>query len=365
MSNQTPDTNTRPILDPLNENPVQAEKHITTVGGQALIEGLMMIGPKNTAIAVRKPNGEIVIEMKPPLKKGRLSKIPLIRGSVLLIRQMILGMKALMFSAECIEIEDDPKDLVLNDPQTSSKKTFSQKIDVWLTKIFGDKLKDVVIVFSIILSIGISIGLFMLLPNVIATLLFMPFEQNAALEFPAELLNRGPQNFGIPILRNLLEGLIRIFIFFSYILLAGKISPEMNRVWQYHGAEHKTIHAYENGEELTVENIRKYTTLHPRCGTSFVFTVMMVSILVFSLAGWHGIFWNLILRLLLLPVVAGISYEIFRYIGKKNNRFVQILKAPGLWFQKLTTAEPDDSMLEVAILAMAHALSSNKEDDKW
>jgi uncharacterized protein YqhQ len=349
--------------------PTLNKNHITTVGGQALIEGLMMLGPKHTSIAIRKPNGEIVVENKPPLRKGFITKVPFIRGSVLLIRQMITGIKALMFSAEFLEIADEElKDgEKISNPQKkkSDKASFTGKFDKFLEKIFGEKLKDVVILFSVLFSLAVSIGLFMLLPNILATFLMIPFSQESFRGFSLELFQRNSQDLGSNLLRNLIEGMLRITIFFLYIYLVGKVSPEIKRVWQYHGAEHKTIHCYENGESLTVENIRKYTTLHPRCGTSFLFTVMIVSILVFSFAGWHGILMNLILRLLLIPFVAGISYEIFKYIGKKDNRFVQILKVPGLLFQKYTTAEPDDSMLEVAIVAMENALSENREDDKW
>lgn len=387
-----------------NCNLSKKNKHTTTVGGQALIEGLMMLGPKNASIAVRKPNGEIVVENKPPLKKGFFSKIPFLRGSVLLILQLITGMKALIFSAEFQELDenDEPKDTdeksndetkdtdknsdtdtdtndeikdtdktTTDDKENTSKKANDQKdgiadkIDRLLEKIFGNRLKDVVIIFSVILSIGLSVGLFILLPNLIATLLLLPFEGASLTEFSMEVFQRDTQSFGANISRNFLEGIIRIFIFFSYIILVAKISPEIKRVWQYHGAEHKTIHCYENNEDLTVENIRKYTTRHPRCGTSFLFTVMIISILVFSLVPWLGVLYNLLFRILLLPVVAGISYEIFRLIGNKNNKFVNFLKLPGLLFQKFTTAEPDDSMLEVAIVAMENAISGNKDDDKW
>lgn len=332
--------------------PISENKHITTVGGQALIEGLMMMGPKNTSIAIRKADGEIVVKNKPPMKKGFLTKIPIIRGSVLLIKQMIVGVSALMYSAEFFEIEDETAE--------------PSKFDKFLDRVFGDKLKDVVIIFSVILSLFLSVGLFMILPNIIATLSMLPFDANAKASLTWDLfkINKGT-NFGHGVAYNLIEGVIRIAIFFGYIVLAAKISPDIKRVWQYHGAEHKTIHCYENGEELTVENIRKYTPLHPRCGTSFLFTVMIVSILIFSVTGWHSILINILIRLTLVPLVAGVSYELFKAVGKSNNSVINIFKLPGLMFQKFTTAEPDDKMIEVAIVAMENALTENKEDDQW
>jgi uncharacterized protein YqhQ len=330
---------------------ISEKKHVTTVGGQALIEGLMMMGPKNTSIAVRKPDGEIIVKNQPPVKKSVLAKIPVIRGSYLLIKQLIVGVGALMFSAEFFDIEEaDAK---------------PSKLDKFLDKIFGDKLKEAVIVFSVILSLFLSVGLFMILPNIIATIAMFPFDEQARATISWEIFKLNKPNFAHGIAYNFIEGVIRIVIFFVYIVLAAKISPEIKRVWQYHGAEHKTIHCYENGEELTVENIRKYTPLHPRCGTSFLFTVMIVSILIFSFTGWHSILVNILIRLSLVPLVAGISYELFKAVGKSNNSIVNIFKAPGLMFQKFTTAEPDDKMIEVAIVAMENALTENKEDDKW
>jgi uncharacterized protein YqhQ len=193
----------------------------------------------------------------------------------------------------------------------------------------------------------------------------IPFDPNSKMTFSFELFKLNKPNIANGIFYNLIEGIVRILIFFGYIVLASKISPDIERVWQYHGAEHKTIHCYESGEELTVENVKKFPTQHPRCGTSFLFTVMIVSILVFSFIGLHSIVVNILLRLLLVPLVAGLSYEIFKAIGKSNNPLVNILKAPGLMFQNFTTKEPDDQMLEVAIVAMKNALSENKEDDQW
>ncbi|MEN2775015.1 DUF1385 domain-containing protein [Acetivibrio clariflavus] len=317
-------------------------KHITSIGGQALIEGLMMMGPNNIAIAVRKPDGEIIVEKRPLPKRSKFSKLPLIRGVVGLFKQMVVGIQALMFSAEFVdlEVEEDEK------KEPSKVDQFFEK---FLGKVFGNKLQDALIYISVVISLLFSVGLFILLPNFIAGLL--PLDRESSL--------------GV-MLYNLVEGIVKIVLFFSYIVLISKLN-DIKRFWQYHGAEHKTIHCYENGEELTVENIQKYSTRHPRCGTSFLFTVMVVSILVFSFAGWYEEAWkNMIIRLLLLPVVAGISYEVIKFAGKSQSKIVQILNVPGLMFQNYTTKEPDDSMVEVAIEAMKGVLETTKEgEDKW
>lgn len=317
-------------------------KHITSIGGQALIEGLMMMGPNNIAIAVRKPDGEIIVEKRPLPKRSKFSKLPLIRGVVGLFKQMVVGIQALMFSAEFVDLE-------VEEDEKKEHSKVDQFFEKFLGKVFGNKLQDALIYISVVISLLFSVGLFILLPNFIAGLL--PLNRESSL--------------GV-MLYNLVEGIVKIILFFSYIVLISKLN-DIKRVWQYHGAEHKTIHCYENGEELTVENIQKYSTKHPRCGTSFLFTVMVVSILVFSFAGWYEEAWkNMIIRLLLLPVVAGISYEVIKFAGKSQSKIVQILNVPGLMFQNYTTKEPDDSMVEVAIEAMKGVLETTKEgEDKW
>jgi len=306
----------------------------TTIGGQALIEGLMMIGPENSAIAIRKADGEIIVESKPLSKKSVFSKIPILRGAVNLVRQLVLGMKALMYSVEFVELEDD-------------KKAKPSKIDKFLEKILGDKLGDGAIYFSVVFALAFCIGLFILIPNIIAG--FMNFNKEAA--------------SGV-IFYNLFEGLIRIILFFGYVVLASMMK-DIKRIWEYHGAEHKTIHCYEHEEELTVENIKKYTTKHPRCGTSFMFLVMIVSILVFSFLGWNSIWINVLSRLLLMPLVAGISYEILKLAGRSNLKIMGVISAPGMFFQCFTTKEPDDSQIEVAIAAFNGVRVDNREADKW
>jgi len=308
----------------------------TTIGGQALIEGLLMIGPESAAIAVRKPDGEIVVDKRPLPVKSKLSKVPIIRGVINLVRQMVLGMKALMYSAEFVELEEDEKkdkdDISKQDNEEEGKKKAG--LGAFIERILSDKFNDILIYISVIVSLALSIGLFILLPNLLASLL---------------KLNRETRS-GV-ILLNAIEGLIRITLFFSYIVLAS-LMKDVKRVWQYHGAEHKTIHCYEHEEELTVENIKKYSTKHPRCGTSFMFLVMIISILIFSLVQWHDkLIVNMLYRILLIPLVAGISYEVLKLAGRFNNRVMSIINAPGMFFQIFTTKEPDDDMIEVAIAA--------------
>jgi uncharacterized protein YqhQ len=305
----------------------------TTIGGQALLEGLLMMGPENIAIAVRKPDGEIVLDKKPLPQKTPMTKVPFIRGSVNLFRQMVVGVKALMYSADFVDFEDE-----------ADKKP--SKFDAFIERTFKDKGKDAVIYVSVILALALSIGLFILLPNLLAG-----------------FINLSGQGSNV-VVKNLFEGVIRILIFLGYIYLATRLN-DIKRVWMYHGAEHKTIHCYESGEELTVENVRKYSTHHPRCGTSFLFLVMIVSIIMFSFLGWYNPLINALLRLLMIPVVAGVAYEILRFAGRHTDWLVmRIVNAPGMLFQYLTTREPDDSMIEVAIVAMENVIVRD-DYDKW
>lgn len=304
-------------------------KHITTIGGQALIEGILMRGPQDVAIAVRKSDNEII------LKKDKLDtlamrykffKLPLIRGVVGLVESMAFGIKALMYSAEFFE-EDDAKE------------------ETFLDKIFKDKAEDAEIIITLLFALALTIGFFILLPSFVTNFFKSKIE--------------------IPFLLNLLEGFVRIIIFLIYVTTVSKME-DIGRVFEYHGAEHKTIHCYENGDELTVENVKKYPILHPRCGTSFLFMVMIVSILVLSFFGWPNPLQRLLIRLIMLPVIAGISYEINRVIGKSNSRLSYYLSYPGLMIQKIATVkEPDESQIEVAIEALNAVLTDNKEEDLW
>jgi len=307
----------------------------TTIGGQALLEGLLMIGPQYRATAIRKPDGEIVVEKHPMKPKGKLTKIPIVRGAVNLFTQMVIGVKALMYSADFVDFEDGEK------PYEPSK------FEKFLDRKFGDKVTDIAIYFSVILSIFFSVGLFILLPNFIAN--FIPVNKDTS--------------SGVIIL-NLIEGLIRVGLFIGYLALVS-LMKEMRRVWEYHGAEHKTIHCYEHGEEMTVENVRKYTTKHPRCGTSLFFTIMIISILIFAFTGWHNVFINALIRILLVPVVAGVSLEAIKFAIKRDNWLFKVVTAPGLMFQAFTTREPDDKQIEVALAAFMEVLPVDEGSDDW
>lgn len=333
-------------------------KHITTIGGQALIEGILMRGPRDVAIAVRKKDNEIElkkVKLNTLAMRYKVFKLPLIRGVVGLVESLAFGLKALMYSAEFFDIEEDKEDKpglfykllekIYKDRAKEKYEKINNKIDSGLDKIFKDKRQDVEIAVTLIISLLLSIGLFMFLPTLITSLF-----KNIIHE---------------PIILNLVEGLIRIAIFLIYVVFASKVD-EVGRVFEYHGAEHKTIHCYEYGDELTVENVKKYPILHPRCGTSFLFMVMIVSILVLSFFGWPDPVKRLLIRLVMLPVIAGISYEINRIIGKSSSPLAYIISYPGLFIQKIATVkEPDDSQIEIAIKALEAVLTGNKEEDAW
>lgn len=302
----------------------------TSIGGEALIEGIMMRGPNSTASAYRQTDGGIIIEKsgyQPLGKRYKILGIPVIRGVVNLLESLVIGIKALMHSADFIEIEEaEPS-----------------KTDIFLEKIFGDKLKDAAIYFALVLALGLGIVLFMIVPNLFASLIKL-----AGIESK--------------VLLNVFEGIIRLVIFFSYIILISQIK-DIKRVFEYHGAEHKTIHAYENEEELTVDNIAKYPTKHPRCGTAFLFLVMMISIIVFSFIGWHSVILNVLFRLMLVPVVAGISYEILKLAGRFDNKLMTVISYPGMFLQNYTTREPHDDQIEIAIAALNGVLEDTKEGE--
>ncbi len=308
------------------------EQKKTSIGGQALIEGIMMRGPHKICTAVRKSDGEIetkVSEIK-PIFKNKFFKLPIIRGTFMLFESMITGVKELMFSASFFEDEDMKEDA----------------IDKFLKKVFKDKADTAIIYFSVILAMLISVFVFMLGPSLLTSVLRV-FTENT-------------------IILNLVEGLIRVLIFVGYTLLISRLD-DIKRVFKYHGAEHKTIYCYENAEELTVENVKKYSRLHPRCGTSFIVNVLIISIIVFSFFGWPNPVMRMLSRIALLPLVAGLSYEVNRFVGRcdRNNFFVKILSYPGFLIQKITTQEPDDEMIEVAIVAMTEVIPDNGVDDKW
>ncbi len=323
------------------------EKFKTMIGGQALIEGIMMRGPEKDAIVVRVGD-ELTVETMPRKinPKGSVKNWMFLRGMFNFFDAQVTGVKALMRSAELApeEMQEEPS-----------------KLDLWLEKKLGnEKFQKVIIGIAVAMGLGLSVALFFLLPSVISGFVDRWIPNN--------------------LLLNLTEGLIRMIIFAGYMLLVSQMK-EMKRVFAYHGAEHKTIRCYEAGLPLTVENVKVQTRLHPRCGTSFLLVVMVISILVFSvassalltlipaLAAMQGSFlYRLIMiafKLLLLPLVVSITYEINRWVGRHDNRFTRILSAPGMWMQNFTTNEPDDSMIEVGIAAVEAVLPEEEGADRW
>lgn len=314
-----------------------SKKKITSIGGQAVIEGVMMRGPHKIAIAVRKPDGEIIIDENDVKAKGAWLKIPIIRGVISFFSSMVIGVKALTFSAKFFDTEEEKS----NDTKKNNDKPNANK-----KKNGENDMPEWAIYLSVLVSLMISVGLFMVLPNVIANFVVPNKEANV-------------------IMYNVVESVIKIAIFLGYLGVVSQMN-DIKRVFEYHGAEHKSIFCYENGEELTVENVKKYSRFHPRCGTSFLLFVILISIVVFSLLGVHkNPFVNIGLRLLFLPLVAGISYEIIKFAGMSTNKYITWLNEPGKWLQRLTTREPDDSQIEVAIASLKAVIPENEEDDLW
>ena len=325
------------------------EKFKTSIGGQALIEGIMMRGPEKDAIVVRGKDGlSLDVNPRKVHKRGTLATWPFIRGCVNFFDAQVVGVKALMRSADLA-------------PEEFAEAEQPSKFDQWLEKKLGnEKFQQVLIGFAVFLGMAMSIGLFFLLPMVIGSFFDGIVTSTLGL--------------------NLVEGLVRIIIFMVYMLVVSRMA-EMKRVFAYHGAEHKTIRCYEAGLPLTVENVRAQTRLHPRCGTSFLLIVMVISILVFSVAStallsavpaleaMRGTFLYrllmIVFKLLLLPIVVGITYEINRWAGRHDNGFTRILTAPGMWMQNFTTNEPDDSMIEVGIAAVQAVLPEEEGADRW
>ncbi|MCM0739383.1 DUF1385 domain-containing protein [Clostridioides difficile] len=287
------------------------------VGGQAVIEGVMMQSKDKRAVAVRKSDGEIALKedrIKSWVRDKNIDKIPFVRGSFVMIDTMIQGIKSLNFSSEFFmeEAEED-------------------KFDLFIKKIFKDKANDVIIIFSLVIAMLLSAGLFIFIPTLVG----------------GAFSKVMPNDFML----NLIEGIIRIAILFAYIVLISR-SKDIERVFQYHGAEHKSIYCYENDLELTVENARKFKRLHPRCGTNFLFIVMAVSIILFAFFGWPNPILRIFMRIICVPIVAGLSYEVIRVLGKYDNGFTKIIAYPGMMLQYFTTKEPDDEQLEVALEAL-------------
>ena len=281
------------------------------VGGQAVIEGVMMRGPGLVATAVRDPSGKIVVRTKPVSSIGDrypVLKKPLLRGVVSLVESLVLGIRSLSYSAQMAGEEDE-------------------------------QLSDKELAGTIIFALCMAVVLFVAIPTGAAKFFHTITED--------------------PVFLNLMEGALRLGIFLAYIWGISRMK-DIRRVFQYHGAEHKTIHAYEAGLPLTVENVQKFSTLHPRCGTAFLLIVMLVSIVVFAFLGWPDLWLRILSRVVLLPVVAGISYEIIRFSGRSKNSFVHMATLPGLWLQKITTNQPDDDMVEVAIESLKAVLPAEQ-----
>lgn len=287
----------------------------TTVGGQAVIEGVMMRNGKKCAIAVRKPDHTIEIKemtQESVTEKYPFLRLPILRGVVNFIESMVVGIQTLTYSASFYEEEEVEE----------------SKFDRWLENTFKEKTESILMGFTVIIALFMSIGIFMVLPY-----LMTGFLEGKVASHTAVLI---------------LEGIVRILIFLGYIILISRME-DIQRVFMYHGAEHKTINCLEHGEDLTPENVKKYSRLHKRCGTSFLFIVMFISIFFFFFIKTDTIWMRVVSRLLLIPVIAGVSYEFIRFAGRSNVCIVNVLSKPGMMLQKLTTREPDEEMIEVAI----------------
>ena len=310
-----------------------------SVGGQALMEGIMMNGPEGKAMALRLPDGSISVEKKTftSIKdKNKFFGIPMVRGIVNFVEALIFGYKCLMESAEKTGMDVEEEENM-------------SKLDRWISDHFGEKMMKVIGAISMVLGFALAFALFVWMPS-----------------FLFDAINKltGER---ITMLRTIFEGLLRIIMFVIYMFAVSKMK-EIKRVYMYHGAEHKSIFCYESGEEMTVENVRKQSRFHPRCGTSFIFVMIILSILVSSVVALAFPSLTQIrpvwicVKLLIMPIVMGLGYEFIRYAGKHDNLFVKILSAPGLWMQRITTAEPDDSMIEVGIAAINAVIPHNDEE---
>jgi uncharacterized protein YqhQ len=294
----------------------------TKIGGQAVLEGIMMKGEGRTATVLRLPNQKLYIKTQKLAEKNKAMKIPFVRGVLIFVGALVEGTKTLMFSADILEANEE-------EGSNDYKKS---KFDLWLEKKLGaERAWNWMLYTSVVLAVLITVGFFIILPT-----------------WALDLLALVTSNV---VVLNLVEGLLRILLFVFYVLAISKMK-DIHRVFQYHGAEHKTIHCFESGLELTPENCKPFYTLHPRCGTSFLMFVMIIALILFSLLGWPNLFWRITSRLLLLPVIAGMGFELLKWAGRSDNWLVKVLSLPGLALQKLTTKEPDIDQLEVAIAAM-------------
>ena len=313
----------------MSENKCSAGERLGSTGGQAVLEGVMMKSKDKIALSVRDTKGVIRTEVKdskPLTSKNKLFKLPFIRGIVGFIDSMMLSLETLNRSADMLGLDEGEEE---------------SKFEKWLTEKFGKSIAVIASVIGTVLGLGLSVVLFMWLPKFISDFLV-----------PSGLVEA---NYGFAVLKSAVQGVLRIAIFLAYIALVSLI-PDMKRTFMYHGAEHKSIFCHENYEELTVENVRKQTRFHPRCGTSFLVVMMVLGILVsIPFANLKsGIY--MVLKLLTLPVIVGLGYEFIRYAGRHDNAFVRIISAPGLWVQRITTKEPTDDMIEVAIRSLKASL---------
>ncbi len=299
----------------------------TKTGGQAVMEGVMMRGPERTAVAVRLPDNRIFLKTEMNPKRSTLAKLPFIRGIISFVMSLYLGTKILTYSADVLEYFTEEEE---------SENSEEEEKPGFLEKLFGKNAAwNIMMTLSVVFAIAVSVLVFVLLPTVLINWLSAFIKNGVVL--------------------NLIEGCLRIAMFIGYIVLISNMK-DIQRVFQYHGAEHKTIHCYENGKELTPENAKEFVRLHPRCGTSFLMFVMVISLILFSLLGWPDLVMRIVSRIVLIPVVAAISYEVLQWAGRSTNKFVEIVSVPGLLLQKLTTREPDESQLEVAIVSMKAVL---------
>ncbi len=319
-------------MEQQNTPVIPKEKFRTSVGGQALMEGVMMRGPKRLCCAVRRPDGGIEIDIKELPPKKWYEKVPFVRGVFAMIGSMITGYRCLMYSA----------DIAMQNSEDSEPES---KLDKWLDEHLGEKFQNALMVCAALMGGVAAILLFSVTPTSVVGFVsrFMPLGR-----------------WG----RVVLEAVLKMAIFLAYLALCSRMK-EIHRLFEYHGAEHKTIACYEAGEPLTVENIRKYSRFHPRCGTSFLILTLLVSIAVFSVIPWTGTALRVVYKLLFLPMVMGISYELLKLCGRTDNLLTHIIRAPGLWVQRLTVFEPDDSMIECAIQAVTPVLPENPEEGQW
>lgn len=305
-------------------------KKKTSIGGQALIEGIMMRGPFLTSMATRMPDGSIEVETWDTHKSGKTPwtrRAPFIRGIFNMVDSMVVGYSCLMKSAEKAGVEEEPT-----------------KFDRWLEEKLGDNMMKVLGGFSVVLGVALAAVLFIFIPTGLSSLL-------------KPLIGAG---IGL----SLIEGLIKVIILVGYMWLCSRMK-EIHRVFEYHGAEHKSIACYEAGLPLTVENIRPQRRFHPRCGTSFLFLVVFISIIVGSFISWDNPAIRMLLKLALIPVVVGISYELIKLAGRSDGILTRIISAPGMWLQHITTCEPDDGQIECAIAALEAVIPEDENADRW